>query len=228
VLPRPSASAATARRKDARTARARYYRAVAEALASYLADDRTPVVLAGPPLLQAEYRAVGSGPEPLEGGIDTGPRQPSRRALHARALHVVEEDAALVRAEVLAQVASAAGSATFDLAEIARAAAGGRVRAFVHAPDVRVWGRFDPATGEIVIHDRQRDATDADPLDDIAEAVLLSGGHVFAVPADAIPGRHAAAALYRAMGDDVPQLVARRHGRSGKPALGSTGGDLGG
>ena len=60
-----------------------------------------------------------------------------------------------------------------------------------------MWGYVDPVTGDCRVHDRQRDAEDADLLDDICEMVLLRGGDVVEVPRDRMPGAAPIAAAFR-------------------------------
>lgn len=199
AVPEPLRSALAARRDHGagQDGLSTYFRAIDKALASFLEDDRAPLILAGTPSLQRAYRAVSTCPELLDQGIAADTGRASSRAVHGRAMALVDEQAALVESELLAQIGSARGPATFDLVEIARAAVRGDVRVFVHALEAEVWGHLDRATGAIAVHDRQRDAADAELLDDIAEVVLLGGGDVFAVRGDRIPGGHPAAALYR-------------------------------
>jgi hypothetical protein len=219
AFPRPNAPSSSRGGAATRT-RDEYFRAVDSVVASFLAGDRTPVVLAGSPAAQARYRAVASAVEPLERGVRTDAGHASRRSLRVRALAIADEHAAIVKGELLGQVASASARATFDLAQIARAAVDGRVRAFIHADDVHVWGTLDRASGAIAVHEHQRDATDADLLDDVAETVLLGGGDVFAVARDEIPGGHPAAALYSASPPEAADLAvsAKREPASGAAA----------
>ena len=118
---------------------------------------------------------------------------------YERAWPLVAAHESDVIATALAQYASAlaSGRASHALPVVARAAARGRVRLVLHAEGVHLWGYVDPATGECHVHDRQRDAEDADVLDDICEMVLLRGGDVVEVPPDRMPGASAIAAVFR-------------------------------
>jgi stalled ribosome rescue protein Dom34 len=86
--------------------------------------------------------------------------------------------------------------ATSDLADAARAAVEGRVSQLLVEAEGVSPGRIDPATGAL------SDASIDDPqvgdaLDDLAEAVLRTGGDVVVVPRERMPSTSGLAALLR-------------------------------
>jgi hypothetical protein len=90
--------------------------------------------------------------------------------------------------------AIARGKGTGDLADAARAAAGGRVGVLLIDADRSVSGSIDMATGAL------RPAADeaaGDMLDDLAEMGLKAGAMVIVTPSDQMPTQTGLAAIYR-------------------------------
>ena len=75
-------------------------------------------------------------------------------------------------------------------------AASGRVATLLIEADRHIPGRLDPATGAIEFDDLADPEVD-DLLDDVAEAVLRTGGEVVVVPAERMPTQTGIAAIYR-------------------------------
>lgn len=90
--------------------------------------------------------------------------------------------------------AHAHGSAVLD--EIAPAALQGRVAVLLVEADRSVPGRLGAATGAVEVGGAVR-ADASDLLDDVAEAVLRTGGEVVVVPAERMPVDSGAAAVFR-------------------------------
>ena len=93
-------------------------------------------------------------------------------------------------------VAKSKGLGSDDLAEVAEAAAAGRVATLLIEADRQIVGRLDRSTGRI------EDAELGDPqvddlLDDLGELVAKMGGRVLVIPAEQMPGRTGLAATYR-------------------------------
>lgn len=176
-----------------------YFRAVDRALWSVLKDELAPVVLAGVAHHHPIYRAASRYPELLDVGIEGNVERMDSQELHARAMKIIADREAEREGEFLARFSAAIGSggAGLDLAEVARAALLGRVRALAHAHEGHVWGNLDRETGALEIHEQQRDTEDADVVDDIAEAVLLRGGDVYELPVHRMPSSSPVAAIYR-------------------------------
>jgi hypothetical protein len=177
----------------------RFFRAIDRALWPVLHDETAPLLLAGVAEHQASYRAICRYPEVLEEGVEGNVDRTPLRELHARALAILRRSRREIESAVVTQVNGALGSgrAATDLREIAEAAAHGRVRLLVHARGEHVWGKLNRSTGEVEIRDLQRDAEDADLIDDLSEAVLLRGGDVFELPAGKLPSPSPVAAIYR-------------------------------
>jgi hypothetical protein len=83
-----------------------------------------------------------------------------------------------------------------NLAEVARAAVGGRVATLLIEAGREVPGRIDALTGELDFDDLSHPETD-DVLDDLGALALKMGGEVVVVPTDRMPTETGIAALYR-------------------------------
>jgi hypothetical protein len=83
-----------------------------------------------------------------------------------------------------------------NLAEVARAAVGGRVATLLLEAGREIPGRVDALTGELDFDDLSHPETD-DVLDDLGALALKMGGEVVVVPTDRMPTETGIAALYR-------------------------------
>ncbi|WP_018948852.1 hypothetical protein [Thioalkalivibrio sp. ALMg11] len=90
----------------------------------------------------------------------------------------------------------AKGHGSDDLAEVARAAVGGRVATLLIEARREIPGRVDAATGELEFDDLSHPETD-DVLDDLGALVLKMGGEVVVVPKERMPTDTGIAATYR-------------------------------
>jgi hypothetical protein len=70
---------------------------------------------------------------------------------------------------------------------IAREAVRGNVQKLIIAEDFHLFGKLDPLTGQVDIHPGDLDYKDDCLLDDVAQAVLLSGGEVVVAKQSEIP-----------------------------------------
>ncbi|MCZ7666924.1 MAG: hypothetical protein M5U34_06735 [Chloroflexi bacterium] len=60
----------------------------------------------------------------------------------------------------------------------------------------RLWGRFDPETGTVELHQEQQSGDD-DLLNTVAIQTMINGGTVYAVPLEEMPDQTVLAAVYR-------------------------------
>jgi hypothetical protein len=86
--------------------------------------------------------------------------------------------------------------ASGDLAVVLPAAYTGRVATLLVGVDGPRWGRFDPATGTVLMHP-DAEPGDTDLLDLAARYTLLKGGTVATVPPESIPTHTPLGALFR-------------------------------
>ena len=177
----------------------RYFRAVDKAmLAQFSAPSGLPLVLAALPEHQPVYRALSQNPALLDAGIEGNPEAMSAEQLRDAAWRAVEPQYLdrLARLSDTFTAGVAHRKATADLADAARAAIAGRVSHLLLEADRVRPGRIDAATG--AISDAALDDPEVgDMLDDLAEAVLRTGGDVVIVPKQRMPSESGLAAILR-------------------------------
>ena len=177
----------------------RYFRVVDRAMLEHFSKPSgLPVVLAALPEHQPVFRGLSQNAALLDAPVAGNPDAMSVEELRDAAWRAVEP----IYLERLASLsraftqAAAYQKGTSDLADAARAAVAGRVsHLLVEAERVRP-GRLDAATGAIADLPLQ-DPTAGDMLDDLAEAVLRTGGEVVVVPRDRLPAESGLAATLR-------------------------------
>jgi hypothetical protein len=177
----------------------RFFRAVDGALLDhYSRPTGSPLLLAALPEYHHLFRAVSRNPFLMADAIDTYPGALSINELRERAWQLVLP-LYLDRLSRLVERFGAAkneelGSA--DVAEIARAAAAGRVATLLIEADREIWGHLDPVSGAIEFASLE-DPGVGDLLDDLSEHALKKGGEVVIVPAERMPTDTGVAAIYR-------------------------------
>ena len=177
----------------------RYFRAVDRAvIAQFSKPSALPLVLAALPEHHPVFRGVSQNPSLLAGRVEGNPEAMSAEELRDAAWRAVEPQYLARLAELGETFAAgvARQKATPDLAEAARAAIEGRVSCLVVEADRAIPGRIDAASGRISAA-RMNDPEVGDMLDDLAEAVLRTGGDVVVAPKDRMPSSSGLAALLR-------------------------------
>jgi len=187
--------------EDSKRELTKYFRAIDRALWPILRDERAPLVLAAVSYYHPLFLAASRYPYILGEGIEGNVERMSTDELREAAWRLVSAYEANVEGELLGQYERAlpSGRASNVLPDIAKAVAQGRVRGLLHEAGKTVWGRVDPDTGEVVVHEKQQqqDTEDADIIDDLCEMTLLKGGEVFEIaPNEALQGSPLAA-IYR-------------------------------
>ncbi len=177
----------------------RFFRSVDEALWSELREQKEPLVLAAPKPYHTPFRSVSRYPHLLREGLQGNYDRSRPDELQQMAWPLVQARIEARISTVLEAYGSrvSARRATDELAEVARCAVQGRVHDLLIADGTHLWGRLDRATGELELHERQVEAHDDDVLDDLAEAVILRGGDVFALGPERMPSRSPVAAILR-------------------------------
>jgi hypothetical protein len=177
----------------------RFFRAADRAvLEHYSRPSGQPLLLAALPEHHGHFRRISRNPFLLADGIEIHPDDLPIEALRERAWRAIEPHY-LARLAGLVEtfgVARSRGLGSDDLAQVANGAASGRVATLLIEADRHVPGRLDPATGAVDYDDLANPEVD-DLLDDLAEAVLRTGGEVVVVPADRMPTDTGLAATFR-------------------------------
>jgi hypothetical protein len=131
-------------------------------------------------------------------GITINPDALSIDELRGRAWQVVEpqyQERLAAMANEFA-VAKSNGLGSDDLAQVAQAAAAGRVSTLLIESDRQIAGRLHGSTGRVEVAELSHPQVD-DLLDDLGELVEKMGGRILVIPAGRMPGRTGLAATYR-------------------------------
>ncbi|HEX7154828.1 MAG TPA: hypothetical protein VF618_25320 [Thermoanaerobaculia bacterium] len=177
----------------------RFFRAVDRAILTHHSrPSALPLILAGLPEQQATFRQVSHNPFLVAAGIDTHPRGMGAEELRQLAWQTMEPEyrARLGRLAESFRQARANGFGSEDVAEVARAAATGRVATLLVADGRHIPARLDAASGEIEPADLQNPDVD-DLLDDLGSLVEAMGGRVYVLQAEAMPTASGVAAVFR-------------------------------
>jgi hypothetical protein len=177
----------------------RFFRIVDRAVADHHSrHSRLPLLLAALPEHHALFHSVSHNAALLDAPIAVNPDALAADELRQRAWAAFEPRYLARLAELVEAfgTARAHGQGSDQLAEIALAAIGGRVRTLLVEADRVVPGRIVRETGEVETAPLSDAFTD-DLLDDLAEHTLRAGGEVVVVPAARMPVTTGAAATYR-------------------------------
>ncbi|WP_103021144.1 hypothetical protein [Salinibacter altiplanensis] len=179
----------------------RFFRRIDESVTDYIGGENAPLVLAGVSEYLPLYKGVNSFPHLVESDIVAGnPEQLDPEDLHHEAWSVVESVLESVQQEELDRFEDLyyenADLASDDFHEIIPACAYGRVDAlFVPRGQYR-WGRFDPESNTVRVHDSQEPG-DGDLLNYAALKSYLSGAAVHVLSPEEMPGGRSVAAVFR-------------------------------
>ncbi len=177
----------------------RFFRAVDRAILEHHSRPTgLPLLLAALPEHHDVFRQVSHNPYLMPEGVDVHPDSLEPDALRGRAWKVVESRylARLAGLVESFQEAESKGRGSGDLEAIAAAAVAGRVATLLIEADRPVPGRIDASSGSIARGELEHPEVD-DLLDDLGELVMKRGGRVVVVPAQRMPVRTGAAAIFR-------------------------------
>jgi hypothetical protein len=155
-------------------------------------------MLAALPEHHHRFHQVSHNPFLMAVGLNSNPDVLSIDELRERVWQVVEPQyqARLVTLADEFVAAKSKGLGSDDLAQVAQAAASGRVAMLLIEADRQIAGRLDGATGRIELDHLSHPRVD-DLLDDLGELVEKMGGKVQVIPADQMPTQTGLAAIYR-------------------------------
>ena len=177
----------------------RFFRAIDRAvLKHHSRPSGLPLILAALPEHHDLFRQVSRNPFLMEKGLTINPDALPADELRELAWQVVAPQyrARLATLADEFEVAKSNGLGSDDLAQVAQAAAAGRVATLLIESDRQIAGRLDGATGRIEVTDLSHPQVD-DLLDDLGELVAQMGGRVLVVPAKRMPAGTGLAATYR-------------------------------
>lgn len=177
----------------------RWFRVIDRELPNLLTGKQSPLVLAGVEYLFPLYKQANTYPHLLEEGIAGNPEELTPEELHARAWPLVQPTFMEAREEAVARYSQLVGTGqtTADVREAVLAAHRGRVNVLFVALGIQVWGKFDPSTDTVHLH-QDHEPGDEDLLDLTAIQSILNGGTVYAVEPEQVPEHGAPlAAVFR-------------------------------
>jgi hypothetical protein len=183
---------------EAKGAILRWFHKIDDELPNLFTHRQSPIVLAGVEYLFPLYKEANAYPHLLEEGIPGNPEELTSEELHARAWTLVQPFFMQAQDKAAAQYSQLAGTGqtTVDVTEAVLAAHRGRVDVLFVALDVQVWGKFDPSTETVHVH-QDPEPGDEDLLDLAAIQSILNGGTVYAVQPEQVPNHAPLAAVFR-------------------------------
>jgi len=176
----------------------RYFQQVDRALHPVLKDDPVPLVIAGVEYLLPIYRQASHYAHLVDGEVQVNPGDLAQDDLRRRAWQAVEPlfHAARGRALDAFSQLEGTGRTSRDLPEIVLAAADGRVEALFLLAGAHQWGILDRAARTVKLREEPAPG-DEDLLDLAAVRTFTQGGRVFTLPAEEMPGKQLATAVFR-------------------------------
>lgn len=183
----------------------RFFRQIDESVTEYIGGEDVPLVLAGVSEYLPLYQGVNSYPHLVEDDIVAGnPEHLGMDELHEKAWDIVESVLERDQQQEMERFEEAyfqnGGLASSNFHEILPACAYGRVDTlFVPIGQYR-WGRFDPDTNTVEVHESQQPG-DGDLLNYAAVSAYLNGARVHALRPENMPGGRSVAATFRYRAD---------------------------
>jgi hypothetical protein len=177
----------------------RFFRAIDRAvLERHSRPSGLPLILAALPEHHNLFHRISHNPFLMAEGLTINPDALPIDELRERAWQVVEPQHQARLAALADEFAVAKSNrlGSDDLAQVAQAAAAGRVATLLIESDRQIAGRLDEATGRVEVADLNHPQVD-DVLDDLGGLVEKMGGRVLVIPAEEMPGQTGLAATYR-------------------------------
>ncbi|MFO7965941.1 MAG: hypothetical protein R6U50_18585 [Desulfobacterales bacterium] len=177
----------------------RYFQAIDKAIHHVLNKESRPLLFAGLDRFFPLYKQANSYPYLITDAVlAKNPATMTDDQLLTNAWEVLDP---FFRQEVQTAIDKyhdykGTGKTGADLRQIIYRAISGRVDYLIVGVGVHLWGKYNPATDEIAVHD-QKEPSDEDLLDLAAFATIINGGRVYAVPPERVPDDVYAAAFYR-------------------------------
>ena len=169
-----------------------FFRKVDAGVQTLLADEIGPVILAAVDYYHPIYRNISKLENLAPDGIDGNVNDWDPARLHDAAWPIAQGgvDRKIDRALELWETSYGRGKVESDLAAAARLAVAGRIRLLLSEKGRNIWGRLDPATGNVEViqeggADPGGDAVDL--VDEIAEITLQHGGRALALAPERMP-----------------------------------------
>jgi len=163
-----------------------------------LRDQKAPLVLAGVEYLHPIYKEVNTYPHLIQEGVSGNPEHLSAKELHEQAWAIVRPYFLKAQQKAVDRYKEFIGSEQVSnrIRRIIPAAYYGRVELLFVVADLHPWGTFDPGTGTIHLHSKEKSG-DEDLLEVATIQTLLNRGAVYVVKSENIPDAGPLAAVFR-------------------------------
>ena len=177
---------------DTRSELEQFFRKVDAGVQALLEDEIGPIILAAVdyyhPIYQGISKLENLAPEGINGNVSDW----DTSRLHDAAWPIAKTgvDRKIDRALELWENSYGKGKVESDVSAAARLAVAGRIRLLLSEKGRRIWGHFDPSTGDVrIVADGGADpgGNAVDLIDEIAERTLQLGGRALALDADRMP-----------------------------------------
>jgi hypothetical protein len=178
--------------------RERFFRAVDRAIIEHHSrQSGLPLILAALPENQAAFRDVSHNQQLIEAAVSIDQSALDVEQLRERCWQAMSSQYASRLDGLLDQYGAARGKglAGDDLGEIGRASFSGRIATLLVEADRVQPGKLDHNSGQVTLMDGEADKPDV--LDELALHAMRNGAEVIVVPAERMPARSGAAAVYR-------------------------------
>ena len=177
----------------------RFFRAIDSAVLEHCSrPSGLPLILAALPEHHDLFHQVSKNPFLVAYGISFDPTSVSVEKLQALAWQTIEPQyqARLAALGEEFMQARSKGLGSGDVAEVATAAASGRVATLLIEADRRIMGKLSVVSGQAELSEAIASQAD-ELLDELAELTVKMGGQVMVIPADLMPVKTGLAATYR-------------------------------
>jgi hypothetical protein len=183
---------------DTRDHIVRYFRQIDRGLHDILKEENNPLLLAAVDYLHPIYKTVNTYPGLVDEGIMGNPDEWNDRELHERAWQLMQPQFLRSQREAISAYRSMQKNdrASHDIRMIIPASMNGRVQTLFVANDIFQWGRFNPQTQQVTVHDKKV-PQDEDLLDLVAVQALMHRGAVYTMNLESMPGHVPAASVFR-------------------------------
>ncbi len=175
-----------------------FFHMVDDGIQKLLSGADAPLVLAGVDYVEALYRQASDIRALVEHGVEGSPDEMNDEVLHRRAWALVEPMFARAQEKAIGKYHELAGTGytAHGVEDVVPMVHQKRVDTLFVAKDTGMWGELDPDSGQVKPHQEWQPG-DEELLDYAAVHTLLSGGTVYALDADGVPGGAPIAAVLR-------------------------------
>ncbi|MBE9043229.1 hypothetical protein IQ255_02190 [Pleurocapsales cyanobacterium LEGE 10410] len=176
----------------------RFFHQIDNGLQAVLQEEKTPMILAGVEYLLPIYQEANSYNNLLETGVIGNPENVDPADLHSQAWKIIEPNLKAAKKQAMEQYyqQSGTGEASSEIAQIVAGAANGQVDTLFITANTQRWGRFEPSTNKVEIH--QEATEDSMDLFDFAVTqTYLQQGNVYILEQSEMPENQTMLAILR-------------------------------